>query len=447
MPHQTNQQRVQLPDQDRAAIVAARKARQDERRQFRVAAITDVLNTVVSHYGPISDQYRNSLRAKLITHLTRTALTTPDRIREFPAATLADELRENPSLIGSNAGIAAILDAHARAAQTASTLLAKTIDLNGPPPCRIPLWEGGDYRLDEATDPRHLQQDSIALKHCVGATHDSATLKLKGLKETDPEAIHYLHYWMKMKKGETRILTLMKQDTPVATIEYNVTTKAIVQIEGNPRHITGKEPFFKPLCGALFAIRDDFDLTSIQGLPKLPDGVILTREGTPVLATPANLADALTGTVVLTSANVSMLPVATQTRLITVDVTALPQRLTDTLEAVAGMIRTFTSQTASFPSLRSANVDASSAQTVSLPLHQSGDVDASSAQTVSLPLHQSGYVNASSAQTVSLPLHQSGNVYARSAQTVVVPAISQKLVRSNPKTQFIKPTPGCDPSR
>jgi hypothetical protein len=105
----------------------------------------------------------------------------------------------------------------------------------------------------------------------------------------DPESSHDLHYWQKIKAGETRIFTLTSDRLPVATLEYCVDSRAILHIEGrNGVLVDHGQSIFLPLCAAIHAIRKPLALTDVDGLPgPLLRGIILTRRGTFEVATNA----------------------------------------------------------------------------------------------------------------------------------------------------------------
>src|SRR5262245_25205204 len=89
------------------------------------------------------------------------------------------------------------------------------------------------HQLVELTTPQHLKAESAALGHCVGTLFNETALAAKGLKESDPAALHYLHYVMKMRHGESRVFSLRNpRGNPLVTIEYDVKDEAIRQIEG-----------------------------------------------------------------------------------------------------------------------------------------------------------------------------------------------------------------------
>ena len=126
--------------------------------------------------------------------------------------------------------ISGILRMHRQRAGQAAARLRKIL---GKMPPRRTLWRSPDgvYTIDEATDPRHLQADSSKLRHCVGTSHNSAMLAERGLRSTDPEAIHCLHYWLKVVRGSSRIFTFMRGNASIATMEVENRSGTIVQFE------------------------------------------------------------------------------------------------------------------------------------------------------------------------------------------------------------------------
>ncbi|OYW52366.1 MAG: hypothetical protein B7Y80_19620 [Hyphomicrobium sp. 32-62-53] len=200
----------------------------------------------VPHDGFKQHEIRNALGAKVAAHLNKTGRQTRKSIEDFPHwRELRDALVEAPHLLTQPVIIAGMLRMHRqRAAQAAARLR----NILGKVPPRKIVWQSTDgiYRIAEASDPRHLQADSAALWHCVGTSHNSALLAERGLQPSDPEAIHCLHYWVKVKRGSARILTFMREDTPIATME--VEGSRVIQFE--PRH-TDEEPYLAPVLTGL----------------------------------------------------------------------------------------------------------------------------------------------------------------------------------------------------
>jgi len=175
----------------------------------------------VRYDGFKQGEARNVLGAKVAAHLNKTGRQTRRSIEEFPCwRELRDALVEAPHLLAAPMNISGILRMHRQRAAEAASRLRQIL---GKLPPRRNLWRSDDgiYRIDEATDPRHLQADSAILKHCVGTSYNSAMLEERGLQPSDPEAIHCLHYWVKVKRGSVRILTFMREDAPVATMEVD----------------------------------------------------------------------------------------------------------------------------------------------------------------------------------------------------------------------------------
>lgn len=414
----------------------------EEARLYAAATLDTILEGFRSSLTP--EQY-TALTAKFLAHLSKTGLQSPERISTFPASTLADAIREAPELIASKAGIAAILRGHQRRSSQSAAHLKRNLPDKLPP--RVILWERGDYRLEEATDPRHLQQDSAALSHCVGTSHNSSSLKLAGLAETDPEAVHHLHYWQKMKKGETRILTLTRKELPVATIEYDTATRAILQIKGRlDSHIERKSPYLPHLCAALHAVKEGFQLTSIKDLPESSsDNTILTANGTFEPVTESNLSLALAGSVTISKdTSQSFLDAAVSSPRITLVITNAPQHVLDKLISVAGSIRS-RATALNLPVLRnSGSICAHRAVTFRIPLlEKSGDIHAEAASTLELSaLRSSGNIHSDQAILVKLPLlKKSGDIWANSASALELPALQTSgSIHANLATALNHPT-------
>ena len=343
-----------------------------------------------------------------------------------------DAIKEAPELITAKTNIAGILRGHRRRNHQAAAALRST--LSNDVPDRTILWEKDRYRIEEATDPRHLQRDSAELRHCVGTAHNSAALTANGLEPDDPEAIENLHYWMKIKDGTARIFTLTRDSVPVVTIEYDPKAHAILQMENSADCIDGREPYFPALCRALYAMKTSLGLKRIDGLPEVADNAILTKHGAEVRASPANYHEAIAGSIVLErNADPALIAGATGTALITADISALdeqhlrhiPQHVLATLRTsqpklmlehvVSGDIIAHRAESIFLPRHQEGRV-VTTATRLTLPMHRTGDVLAASALEVSLPLHETGDVIVSSAEKIHLPMHQFGDVGATIGQ-------------------------------
>lgn len=170
------------------------------------------------------------LTVKFLWHLTRTGKTTPNEILALSILPFARAISHAPHLVRGKGSLNAILRRHqVHLAQERSKAwygLAEAM------PARKLLWSDGRFTLEEATDPRHLVYDSLALGHCVGSLYNNAALAHAGLTPHDPESIHYLHYWIKVRGRVVRIFTLAEAGMPLMTIEYHPATKTILAVQG-----------------------------------------------------------------------------------------------------------------------------------------------------------------------------------------------------------------------
>lgn len=199
-------------------------------------AAARLLGRVIAGIGEISPDDLTSLAAKLLSHLSKTGLQTVQGIHGFAVPLLVDALREAPEMLSGRAGIAAILRAHARRSQQAAAVLRKRLPPDVPP--RKGLWAGsGGYRLEEATDPRHLVHDSVILGHCVGTLTMDAAQPRHRRPLAREEPLEQLWYWQEIVRGWLRILTLTLDDTPVFTLSFRTATRRIDQIQG--KGVTG----------------------------------------------------------------------------------------------------------------------------------------------------------------------------------------------------------------
>jgi hypothetical protein len=66
-------------------------------------------------------------------------------------------------------------------------------------PERTLLWSDGLSTFEECTDPRHLLYDTLILGHCAGTLFNRSELAHYRLTPDRPDAIRYLHYWLKIK--------------------------------------------------------------------------------------------------------------------------------------------------------------------------------------------------------------------------------------------------------
>jgi hypothetical protein len=329
-------------------------------------AIALLLDALITHVGNVLPRdAHTALTAKLLAHLTRTGSGLLE-ITEFPLTELADAIRENPDLVTGRANIAAMLRTHRQRNRQAAAVLKHGLKPEMPP--RRILWQSANFRVEEATDPRHLQQDSCELNHCVGTTHNPDALEKRKLSPDDPEAVHCLHYWMKIRSGQTRILTLTHKSRPLVTIEYDTRSRAIVQMEGSDFRHPSEHTYFPALCDALFSLKGPLDLTSVPDLLAGMDGLILTRTGSIELPSRTNINDALLGIVELTADNFDIVETVSANPLLTLDTTELELTELARITRVQGSVHSLSSSL-TLPSLAAIGGDlwAPIAQSASLP--------------------------------------------------------------------------------
>lgn len=189
---------------------------------------------------------RNAIAAKVAAYLTKTGRQSRDAIELFNWREVVDAIQQHPRLIAEPVGLAGIIRIHRQHSWQAAARLRRLLG-NIPP--RPTVWrnDAGTCRIDEAVDPRHLQEDSAILRHCVGTLYNKKLLASRGLTLADPAAIHCLKYWDKIMRGKIRILSLVRSNQIVATLEVNCATKSIVQFE--PKLWRGDTTFDELLDG------------------------------------------------------------------------------------------------------------------------------------------------------------------------------------------------------
>lgn len=170
------------------------------------------------------------LTVKFLWHLTRTGKQTSEAILLFPIVPLIHAIKHYPHMVRGKGSIISILRKHQQHLERERA--KQWLLLEGPTPERILLWTDGLYTLKEATDPRHLLNDTLVLGHCVGSLFNRIALEHLKLSKDHPDAIHYLHYWMKIKSGESRILTLFEADMSLVTIDFHPHTQIIIGAQG-----------------------------------------------------------------------------------------------------------------------------------------------------------------------------------------------------------------------
>lgn len=379
------------------------------------------------------------LASKLFAYLSKCGAQTAEVIHAVELKTADDIIAavlEDPARVFSRAGIHAILRAHRQRSAQKAAELRRTLSV-GVPPRRV-IWESkhGRHRVEEATDPRHLMQDSAALHHCVGTCHNSILLSEHGLHRDDPEAIHHLQYWRKIKAGTSRIFTLTENGAPLLTIEYGVDEFTIKQMQGHPR----REIPLTVLCPALDGLRQNVRLERINDLPREVER-ILTPNGSFTLPNSANAPLALNGTFAFPpDATIADVRAVLANPLITVNITALPQRILDqitTSEAcinhagtgdisipnlARGILFCALANTVHLPRLRHGCLFASAATDVSLPLVETGTLLVGKLPKASFPNHRRGDISAPKALFIDLRQHTHGAINALAAETLILPA-------------------------
>ena len=390
--------------------------------QFLPSSSESLCQQIEQQGAILEQQHKEGLIVKLGSYCAKRQWDVPAVISSIP--TLADAISARPDgLADPKLTLKKMIDLHSAWNQQAASTLRREL-LKNPladvPPAVMAQSADGAYRLVECVTQKHLQEESAALGHCVGGTHLD-------------------YYRDKLARGASRIFSLRTaQGVPVATIEYNTKTKAIVQIEGKPRVISGEEKFFPSLCQTIHALAARLPVGSISGLPH-PDGKILTKDGAfESVQTIADIkiADILIGIVKIdnTTPEPLLLQLSASPRL-TLDVTdfdlsRLPVRVKCDLVSSATSFSAPQLQTSGYIDARSATsfsapqlqtsgyIYARSATSFSAPqLQTSGDIYASSATSLSAPqLQTSGYIYASSATSFSAPqLQTSGDIDTRSA--------------------------------
>ena len=396
------------------------------------AVAAELLEHIIAEHRDLTQTQLTALTAKLLSHLSRAGLQTPDAIHNFPARTLADALRDRPDLITGRAGIAAILRAHERRTQQTAANLRRR------PPLAIPdrktLWQDRRFRLAEVTDPRHLYQDSMTLGHCVG------TLWTKGVPQPElhpehPNALQGLHYWRKIKSGELRILSFMMGVLPVVTME--IKERSITQMIGCPDY--QQDPhIFKPLYRAIHAVKEALRLIHIEDLPKPPPDALLSRDGSFIAATPENIPEAIAGTVALPPAvTPAMVHAAASTALLSVD---LGHGSSTHLESIPAhpnanlLIRSHAS--CHVPNIQTGRITIDAPGDISLPRFRSGTILLDHAQTLQLPAFKTGRLEAMSLLSAHLPVFERGDILIRNIPGLSLPELigADYLSLSNTRT-------------
>ncbi len=216
------------------------------------------------------------LTIKFLWHLTRTGNQTNKAILGFPIIPMIHAIKNAPHMVRGKASLLAILRKHHQDLSCERAKQWHILNVNVPE--RTLLWSNGVYTLEEANDPRHLVYDTLSLGHCVGSLYCKAALAHHQLTADHPDAIRYLHYWLKIKHGEARIVTLFEADTPLITIDFHVATKTITSAQGQttplgevlPLPLTLKAPLYESIKALPVAKRGAVRLRSLIFEPDCP---------------------------------------------------------------------------------------------------------------------------------------------------------------------------------
>lgn len=317
------------------------------------------------------------------------------------------------------------------------------------------LWECGPFRFEEATSPSHLIEDSAVLGHCVGVTYDKHQLARHQLQPDDMEAAPFLTYWLRIRRGLSRIVTFTRDRIPVATLEYSVKRKCIVRIERRgARNMHASHPDIAPFCEGLFSIVTAWGIRSLPHINGVPPGIIVTARGLepPTLDT---LRRALWGYVHLDATSApEFIRLCGETPRISIVITQLPPdslvalpvriaathlafRATDPLHIEHiehASVEAVDACRLSLPSLRSGSITSIKAMAINLPSFRTGKVDYCGAAPLHLPAHRTGPVSTLHPGRLSLAAHHEGHVWAPLSTAVALPAMRNGHVETSATT-------------
>jgi len=295
-------------------------------------------NIVIGLRG-LTHAHLERLAAKYLAHLNKAGIQDVAAITRFSLANFMEliaAIRSKPDALFTNVSITGLLRGHRQRELQNAARLKKHLSEILPP--RKVLWQSGSYRIEEATDPRHLIRDSFALGHGAGTLYNEEILTRLRITSSHPEALHYIHYWIALRKGRSRILTLTSDGVPLVTMEYLIKAQTIDQLSAR-RQITGSEHFFKPMCRALADLRHTLPLSGIADLVQTTDkplGTVITPEGDFEKPDRANLTSALAGLIDLTNDDVVFNAMACNNPLLDVSVAELTQNTLSRITRVAG---------------------------------------------------------------------------------------------------------------
>lgn len=215
------------------------------------AAAAHQLRLILCHCHRVLDlEDVPPLTVKFLWHLTRTGKQTSADILAAPVIPLIHAIKHAPQMVRGRGSLFSILRKYQR--HNEQERARRWHDIRDAVPERTLLWSDGIFTLEESTDPRHLVYDTLTLGHCVGTLYNRAALNHHTVTPDHPDAINYLHYWIKIKNGQSRIITLIETDTPLVTIDFDIGTKNIVAVQGKttplgeflPIPARAKEPLF-----------------------------------------------------------------------------------------------------------------------------------------------------------------------------------------------------------
>lgn len=171
------------------------------------------------------------LGTKLLIYLSRTGRQDTQSIYGCSTSTLVNAIKLSPHLVADkHAGIAAILRKYRQHQEHERKAAWLALPTNTPP--RTVLWSSSRFSIEEATDPRHLIADSKVLGHCVGTALSPRAMLHHGLSPDHPDTIHFLAYWLKIKRRQARIITLLEYGVPRVTLHYDISKQEIAELSG-----------------------------------------------------------------------------------------------------------------------------------------------------------------------------------------------------------------------
>lgn len=220
------------------------------------------------------------LCAKLLTHFSRSGRQSQKSILAFRTTALIRAIKHAPHLVARDGtGIPAIIRNHNQHLDRQYAAAARMFPRKTPP--RAVLWSSGSYTLEETTDPRHLVEDGNALNHCIGTATD-----IRLFDPHNPHNLHNLTYWLKIKRRQARIITLMHDGQPRVTIHYDIAKRNIIELSGRVLENHAQEPISAAERNALRALpgvvplHPDTAALLQLGVMPLPASRRFTLEGT-----------------------------------------------------------------------------------------------------------------------------------------------------------------------